>query len=149
MTRHRVIISASASHAITGHAEESAPLEVGGLLIGGRLDDLVLVEHAVPVPADVQTTHRLSLSRDARDSALKDFLRAKNDGRLGYVGTWHSHTGPAGISPQDRWTFRLEAITARDLVAMIVVVHYDDGWTTSAMVGRRLSVSRATVERPL
>lgn len=92
--REDMIKAAAAAH----------PNETGGILVGVVVgSDLTLtrpwVLHAVEVPSRKSGPRHYQLPRGARQRVV---LRLrKTDGRLGYLGDWHSHPGDIDPSPTD------------------------------------------------
>lgn len=146
-TGSRLLIAGDAMSEMREFAEDSLPNECGGLLIGFRLEDNVHVEHVVHVPPARASPTRLLLSKRTRERELHRVLRRlPDDSPLGYVGTWHSHPGPAGPSVLDRTTAWVEGTRASDLIAQMVVRRLPTGWVPAALIAHGIRICQAQVD---
>ncbi len=122
-----VQISPQARDALGAAARASLRVERGGILIGYREGQDVVVEDLVQVP-DATAGRSTYLRREGpAQQALDAYLdRARADDALGYVGEWHTHPGPAPPSPVDHHATRTMARRNRQPVALIVAALRDD-----------------------
>lgn len=141
---HRMIMAQSALSAARGAASGRIPRETGGILIGFRVGADVYVADALEVTDNKSTYCRFVLRRDARETALKQYLNgAPPECPFGYVGSWHSHPADVGASGRDIKTLRQEVREAPDIVAIIILRYIADGsWTAEGAIGLRASAFR-------
>jgi len=120
------------------------PRETGGILVGFRTEDQVVVTRAAVVP-DVGSSGREYRLLKARASDELTRLQVGTAHVLGYVGDWHTH--PADVPPSctDLATLELIAAAAGDIVALIVLP-FDRvaPRSTHARIGLRLASTRPT-----
>lgn len=117
-SRERVIrISRDVSRRLFASALE-ADLESGGVLIGWREGDDIVVSRALVVPD--RTAGRTTYRRRRRlAERIVRFIQPMS--RIeGYVGDWHTHPSGVGASPTDLATFRDRRRRIDDDLAMIV-----------------------------
>lgn len=98
------------------------PKETGGILLGFRTPDLVVVTRLLTVPDPRSSRHSY---RRRRRHAQDQMAAARTDdaGAVGYVGEWHTH--PAD-QPPSRTDLRALAATARlaaGPVALLVLAY--------------------------
>jgi hypothetical protein len=129
-------------------ASASPNREVGGLLLGFRLDSTVHVEDIRPVCDPGATRTRFVLREKQRDDVLARYRVCLPPGSpVGYVGTWHSHLGDSGPSLLDRKTFQREIWSASDILALIVLTRTARDWQPVALTGRpRFRVHNAQID---
>lgn len=112
------------SAAVAGAA--ALPYETGGVLIGFRTPDLVVVTRTLCVPDPRSSPHRYR--RDRRRAQAQMAAAGINTiSPMGYVGEWHTH--PADFPPS-RTDERALASTARSTgqpVALMVLAYRPDG----------------------
>lgn len=101
-TPKRVWITEAADAAVRKAAVESDPLETGGLLLGVQRDGEPWITAAVEVLDPYRSGSRFEIPAGVTP-ALVDHVRGR-DGRLGYLGDWHSHPLDLPASPTDLQT---------------------------------------------
>lgn len=117
-------------------AHRSNHRETGGLLLGFRSEHDVYVVDIIEVRDPSATPTRFSLPEKRREAALSSYLEAlPSDSPVGYVGTWHSHPADVGPSWRDRQTFRLDALRATDLIALMVLARRTSAWHPYLLLG--------------
>lgn len=118
--------------------EVRLPNESGGLLIGFRAGKNICIEHIVEVDGPRGPAHYV-LREAEREKALDGWRRRHPSNTLsGYVGTWHSHPGPAGPSRRDWLTFGYRSARTKDPIGMIVATRLGhDQWKLIGMELRR------------
>ena len=99
-----VFLSETASTAILEAAAFAHPCETGGLLLGVYQDSRPWVTHALVIPSAKASPSHYELPAGVTH-ALVDCAR-RVDGRLGYLGEWHSHPADLGPSQTDARTMR-------------------------------------------
>jgi len=102
----RVAVASSVADLIAEQADQAAPKETGGLLLGWWEDTTVIVRHAVEVLDPEATSNTWTRHQDAAQAALDAALRDLGHSWLGYVGDWHSHPATLGASPVDELSLR-------------------------------------------
>ncbi len=122
MTRRlvRVVVASDATDLIAERAEQTAPKETGGLLLGWWEDTTVIVGHAVEVPDPEATTNTWTRLEDAAQATLEAALRDLGHPWLGYVGDWHSHPAMLDASSTDELSLcRASSQYAKPLALLI------------------------------
>lgn len=114
-------VSVDARETIASETAKRLPLETGGILLGYREVDNVVVTHALVVDGGGATRDRYFRDDVRANKRLAEFLadRAEDD-PIGYVGEWHSHPAPSGPSTIDRNAMRAAAKAAGGPVALLV-----------------------------
>lgn len=95
-------LSASVVDILKQEASRKCPKETGGILLGSQMNGQLLITHATgPGP---RARHGLaSFTRDG-SYAQHELCKAieRSDGRVDYLGEWHSHTLAVGPSWTDQ-----------------------------------------------
>jgi proteasome lid subunit RPN8/RPN11 len=114
-------VSADAHETIASETAKRLPLETGGILLGYREVDNVVITHALVVDGGGATKDRYVRDDARANQGLAEFLsdRAEDD-PIGYVGEWHSHPAPSGPSTIDRNAMHAAAKAAGGPVALLV-----------------------------
>lgn len=83
------------------------------------------------------------------DVSLQKYLSETADARLGYVGEWHSHPAPVGLSETDAHALRTLARQARHPIALIVVIADREGlgFEPQGWIGQRSARLTARTRR--
>lgn len=117
----RVRLMTAASKAITDESRVALPLESGGILLGYREDQHIVITEALVIKSVAATTHRYVRDDVAANVQLRTFLDSRSpDDPVGYVGEWHSHPGPSQPSRTDIQAIRSTAQAAAGPVALVV-----------------------------
>jgi integrative and conjugative element protein (TIGR02256 family) len=132
----------------TAAASTSLPKETGGILLGWREPDAIVVARLIEV-ADPDAGHTTYTRSHAHAEAV--LQRALADAPcgdvVGYVGEWHVHPALQGPSRQDRRELRAVARRSAHAVALIVLA--PDGptgsWSPSALTARSCRVRIAQI----
>ncbi|GAB4085939.1 hypothetical protein GCM10028784_25690 [Myceligenerans cantabricum] len=126
MTRPSPRIELHSDAALDLIASETAqrwPREAGGILLGYREDNTVVVTHALVIDGQPATTDRYIRDDVKANALLADFLATRaDDDPTGYVGEWHSHSAPTAPSPTDLAAMRAIARTSENPIALLVHV---------------------------
>lgn len=113
---------------------DSLPRETGGILVGFRTRQQVVVTRACLVEDDASSTHDYRLDVTVAGMALMQ-LRSGPDDIVGYVGDWHTHPAPTPPSALDESSLRRAAAASGDLLALLVV-SFDGAARPSQLYGR-------------
>lgn len=92
---------------LTEHAQDqlrqlgraALPVETGGILLGCHVDGRSVVTEVVEIPDTAATATRYRIPEGNAQAAVA--AARESDGRVGYLGDWHSHPSGAGPSPLD------------------------------------------------
>lgn len=115
-----VLVAREAIAAAGAAGRRTLPRETGGILLGFRTPDLVVVTRAVVVD-DPASSGRTYLRHRRRAQALLNSARQDACSVVGYVGEWHTHSAD---QPPSRTDLRALAETARmapSVVALLVI----------------------------
>lgn len=139
VTSPRLWLAEPAIDAMIQAAQEAGPFETGGLLLGVRTSDGVWVTKVLELPARNPSPRSFVIERGATRPPI-DAARAQ-DGRLGYLGDWHSHPANAGASGLDLRTLGELAVAAIHQHRVIAVARRRDSeWDIDAWVLGRFRV---------
>lgn len=135
-------VRADAHETIATEAAKRLPLETGGILLGYREMDNVVITHALVVDGGGATKDRYVRDDVRANNRLAEFLsdRAEDD-PIGYVGEWHSHPAPSGPSTIDRNALRAAAKAADGPVALVIFTPGDTG-AYFGLIARRQRLGR-------
>jgi integrative and conjugative element protein (TIGR02256 family) len=135
-------VSADAHETIASETAKRLPLETGGILLGYREVENVVITHALVVDGGGATKHRYVRDDVRANKRLAEFLsdRAEDD-PVGYVGEWHSHPALSGPSTIDRNAMRAAAKAAGRPVALLVFTPGDTG-AYFGLIARRQRLGR-------
>lgn len=114
-----VYVSESVLERLQVGADRAHPLETGGILIGVTAGNSSWVTDAREFDSPERTPARFILPGGVTQRAVRDARRL--DGRLGYLGDWHSHPADVPASRTDLFTTRTTALAMRRPVLLLVV----------------------------
>lgn len=121
-------------------AEQSLPVETGGILVGYRTHNSIVVSDALEVADAHSTSIAYRRDQELAQRSLDDRLRDEPaSSYLGFVGDWHSHTGDADASTVDLTTLRENTLSDGDSLALIVVMRLPERWKETGYVTSRPS----------
>lgn len=128
-------------------ALEARPLETGGILLGWREDETIVVSHVLQIGDPHASTHEYTRSDHDAQRALDAFRSISPDARIGYVGEWHSHPVDQPPSHIDYDSLRqLARETEHEVALAVFAVNHDDSVTpflaTATRDGREVVVHR-------
>jgi len=130
--------------------EQSAaalPVETGGILLGYRADDDVVVTELLVVANPSASSLRYIRDDVKANELLNDWFASHPDDSLtGYVGEWHSHPGIGPASGLDLSSARATARRANGPIALLVCAPGPLVWL-DAFVLRRARFRRISTER--
>lgn len=147
----RVVLRSRAREAMIREAAEALPVETGGILLGYRADNGIVVTDLLVVPSPSATRHRYTRDDVEANALLKDwFVRHPDEPLIGYVGEWHSHTGIGPASGLDLESARATARAADGPIALVVCAPRPLVWLEAFVLRkarfRRVRAERARVE---
>lgn len=148
--RRGILIDPSAAEAMSCAASQSLPHETGGILVGHYEDKSLVVTHAIVIQADVLSRDRYTRDDLQANAALKMYLQGREqEDPGGYLGEWHSHPGPSGISSIDTSAIRGLAKEVDTDIALIIISPRQGDRLAGALTSRnrkgRITSSRAVI----
>lgn len=136
---------AIASTALAGMQEAGAsslPRETGGILLGFRAGDGVVVTRALIVH-DTRSTDHHYVRNEAQGKLALAAARTLSPPVIGYVGEWHTHPADQPPSGTDIATITDVASSHADTVALLVVPFAPEGaHPPHALIGTRAPAGR-------
>jgi integrative and conjugative element protein (TIGR02256 family) len=133
----RVEIAWDVIQALSDAARNALPHETGGLLIGWRDGDHVIVRGWLQLEASSPRTNRYEIDTKKANKELKRHLRTTSDPLEGYVGAWHTHPALAPPSKTDLETFGAGAAATQAPLAFVVLATCGAATAHIAWAGRR------------
>lgn len=118
-----VFISENVVALFRERAELSRPLETGGVLVGVLRDGAPWITAAIEIIDRGRTSASFVIPAGTTPLAVE--AARLRDGRVGYLGDWHSHPANVPASGTDRATLRGNARRRgkpREVPALLVVV---------------------------
>jgi integrative and conjugative element protein (TIGR02256 family) len=110
------------------------PCETGGILIGYRTGDDVVIERTLEIPDSAATAFSYRRDHAMAQRALELQLESAQ-AHLGYVGEWHSHPAPAGASGQDvREIAAISRLSAHPVALLVLRKDAQERWGVSAWI---------------
>ncbi|WOH18097.1 SAVED domain-containing protein [Paenarthrobacter sp. GOM3] len=123
MTRQfeQIQLKREAYEVIATETAKNLPREAGGILLGYRESNTVVVTNALAVGSAHATTSQYVRDDILANTLLEEFLDERaDDDPTGYIGEWHSHPAPQGPSHTDLGSIRAIAKTSDGPVALVV-----------------------------
>lgn len=114
-----VLVTREAITAAGAAGRRTLPRETGGILLGFRTPDLIVVTRALVVD-DPASSGRTYLRHRRRAQALLTAARQES-GVIGYVGEWHTHPEDKPSSPTDLRALGKTARMTPSVVALLVL----------------------------
>jgi len=111
-------------------AEQYAPKEMGGVLVGhiSLINKCMTVTDLLPAPEDSKmTTTYLELGTKGLRKKIET-IQSKTNGLLTYLGTWHSHPFGGDASPTDKKT-KIRLLVLRDYEPTVCLI-----WTPDRII---------------
>lgn len=102
------------------------PRETGGIVLGFRVPEAIVVTRAIPVSDPDSSGHRYTRQR-RRAQHLMRSITAETPSVVGYVGEWHTHPANAAPSRTDRQTLASIARVAAGPVGLLVLAYPNRG----------------------
>lgn len=145
-----ISVRPGALDAASGVGRNRYPLETGGIVIGWREPDRILIDRFLEVPDPRARPTAFSRRRGPAQVALDEVLNSAVDDRFGYIGEWHTHPADQGPSWQDRREIRSVARTLGKPVVLVVLSTTDGSvWTPHVLTasGRARAVAQLIEEQ--
>lgn len=146
----KVEVSADLLNALDHAAKTALPYETGGLLIGWRDSEHVVVSGWLQLGTPSPRTDRFEIDAKKATKVLKQHLQKAPNSLEGYVGAWHTHPALVPPSRTDIETFISSAAATCAPLAFIVLA--TDGITSTAHVawaGRTNDRVCVTPQKPI
>jgi proteasome lid subunit RPN8/RPN11 len=118
--RQQVLVAREALDAVVEAGSAALPRETGGILLGFRFPDGLVVTRFLLVEDTGSSTHSYLLRRRPAQRQL-DAVRRHAGPAVGYVGDWHSHPKDVGPSRSDLRSIAAACRDAGGPVALIVL----------------------------
>ncbi|OHX06863.1 Mov34/MPN/PAD-1 family protein [Micromonospora sp. WMMB235] len=115
-----LLITRQTLDAMIADGMAALPHETGGILLGFRTPNLIVVTRTVTV-ADPQSSRRSYLRRHRQAQARMAIGRGDAPPVVGYVGEWHTHPADIGPSRTDLRALAAIARLAQGPVALVVL----------------------------
>ena len=119
-------LSRAALDHIVSEGAQALPVETGGILLGFRTPEAIVVTRAVSVPDPPSSRHSYRLRR-RRAQALMSAAQVDAPAVIGYVGEWHSHPADVPPSRTDERALGAAARMAAGPVALLVPAYPASG----------------------
>lgn len=104
----RVLLSTKAHEEMEFLLHSKTPNETGGVLLGSVFlyAKTVVITGILPAPPDsIEERHLFVLGTDELEGKIKD-IETKTNGKVTYMGTWHSHPDGGNASKTDNNTYK-------------------------------------------
>jgi integrative and conjugative element protein (TIGR02256 family) len=115
-----ILIARSAFHSAVITGQTALPTETGGILLGFRTPELIVVTRTLTVP-DPGSSRNGYLRHHRRAQARLAVGRGAAPPVIGYVGEWHTHPADIGPSRTDLHALGALARLSEGPVALIVL----------------------------
>lgn len=140
--RWTLVVDAHLQARLTDLRECKLPNETGGVLIGAYdfPRQIVYVVDTIPSPPDSEEWPTLYIRGAAGLAQQVQRISAVTDGRLGYVGEWHSHPDKCSCQPSDddlkvfTWLTETLADDGKPSLMAIVGEHRTSAWFLGEML---------------
>lgn len=128
----RVEIAADIIEGLSNIARTALPYETGGLLIGWRDGQNVIVCGWLQLGTSNPRTNRFEIDAKKATKVLKQYLRTTSNPLEGYIGAWHTHPSIVPPSGTDVETFGASAAATQAPLAFVVLA--TDGFDSIAHI---------------
>ena len=125
-----VRLSESVENEMRNQANAKRPNETGGVLIGSVFlnSKTIVISRILPPPPDsIESSGLFVLGIEGLEKKIKG-IEQKTNGKLTYLGTWHSHPSGGGASDKDDRTFQ-KLLFVRDYEPTICLI-----WSASGVL---------------
>lgn len=150
MTGHvgGILMARSAFDAAVADGTAALPKETGGILLGFRAPDLIVVTRTITV-TDPHSSRHGYLRRYRRATAKMALGRGTAPPVVGYVGEWHTHPVDVGPSLTDRRALGATARLAEGPVALVVLAAPSDLANVHGVIAARQSAWPFAIVNPV
>jgi integrative and conjugative element protein (TIGR02256 family) len=114
-----ILVARAALDVVLAAGKQALPIETGGVLLGFRVPEGVVVTRALVVP-DPRSSRHSYLLHSRRAQALMRAVRGDAPPVVGYVGEWHTHPAETPPSRTDQRALGAAARLAAGAVAQLV-----------------------------
>lgn len=121
-----ILIARAALQGVLDAGRGALPQETGGILLGFRTPDAIVITRTLVVP-DPSSTGRSYLRRNRRARRLMADASTEAPPVVGYVGEWHTHPADAPPSRTDRSALTATARLGAGPVALLVPAYPPTG----------------------
>lgn len=121
-----ILIAQAALQDVLDAGQQALPQETGGILLGFRTPDAIMITRTLVVP-DPRSTGRSYLRQNRRARRLMAAASTDAPSVVGYVGEWHTHPADAPPSRTDQGALTATARMAAGPVALIVPAYPPTG----------------------
>lgn len=147
-----VWITDDVAAALVSAAQESSPMEIGGILVGVERDGEPWITKAAIFAAAARDLSSFVIPEGLTPAVVDELSR--EDERLGYLGDWHSHPMNVGASNTDRNTLRrVGKRPERDQrpAVLLVIRATGSGWIIDALAddGKKMRQAAVRTTGPL
>jgi integrative and conjugative element protein (TIGR02256 family) len=144
-----ILMTRQAVDAAIAEGVAALPHEAGGILLGFRTPNLVVITRSISV-ADPHSSRRSYLRRQRHAQQRMTHGRGDAPSVVGYVGEWHTHPSDVGPSQTDLRALDAVARLAHGPVALIVLAEPACGQPTiHGAVATSQAMSPALVINPV
>jgi integrative and conjugative element protein (TIGR02256 family) len=119
-----VVIARDAYDDLVNAGADALPNETGGVLVGFRSANRVVVTRVLPVSDAASTGISFRLSVSSAQRAVDD-LRPDAGAHIGFVGDWHIHPADSPPSAMDTDSLTKTGVESEDLIALVVLPFHD------------------------
>lgn len=142
-------LSRNAADFLIAEAKSWYPRETGGVLVGQSVGGRLIVERAVG-PGPNATHERAFFQRDQEYSEQQvEELYRQSDGRIDYLGEWHSHSrrqGPSRTDIGSMLQINKDASNNCPFPLLIIVMQHRRRWTFIAYFPSESELSQISME---
>lgn len=118
--RISIQVRAAASAKLHAAAEQAAPRETGGMLLGWWDKGSVVIEDVAVVEDENATTHSWVRNEGKAQLTLDQIKGEYASAPIGYVGDWHCHPADVGVSSTDIQSLKVASAQYELPVVLIV-----------------------------
>lgn len=142
-----LLIEVNTLRAIERICEGALPDETGGILIGYRTSEEVVVTHAFEIPDSDAGPDSYVRRAEPAQRRLDEFLASQpTSSLLGWVGDFHSHPADCRASPRDLGSLRENSQIDRSSLALLICARDRSCWRPYGYVANRGETADATVD---
>lgn len=118
----RLRLSTDVAHALRELAQPAAPRERGGLLLGWWNNGDIVIQRIAEVDDPTATSTSWTRHQTAAQENLDRARADLGNSLIGYVGDWHTHPTPGGMSPTDEAALCRASRQYAEPIALLVAI---------------------------